>query len=62
MRGCRLGAGRPKALASIGKLAATLRDRALIIPMKRRKADERVKKLRIEDTDEFVALRRKGQR
>jgi putative DNA primase/helicase len=52
----------PKALASIGKLAATLRDRALIIPMKRRKADERVKKLRIEDTDEFAALRRKGQR
>jgi putative DNA primase/helicase len=52
----------PKALASIGKLAATLRDRALIIPMKRRKAGERVKKLRIEETDEFATLRRKAQR
>ena len=52
----------PKALASIGKLAATLRDRALIIPMKRRKAGEPVKKLRLEDTDEFATLRCKAQR
>jgi putative DNA primase/helicase len=52
----------PKALASIGKLAATLRDRALIIPMKRCKAGESVKKLRIEDTDEFATLRRMAQR
>jgi hypothetical protein len=52
----------PKALASIGRLAATLRDRALIIPMKRRKAGEPVKKLRLEDTGEFATLRRKAQR
>jgi Protein of unknown function (DUF3631) len=46
----------------VGKLAATLRDRALVIQMKRRKAGETVKKLRIEDTDEFAALRRKARR
>jgi putative DNA primase/helicase len=44
----------PKALASIGKLAETLRDRAILLPMKRRKADETVAKLRVEDTAEFA--------
>jgi putative DNA primase/helicase len=52
----------PKALASIGKLAATLRDRAIIIPMKRRTPGEKVKKLRVEDNDEFAVLRRRAQR
>jgi hypothetical protein len=52
----------PKALASIGKLAATLRDRALMIPMKRKKRGQRVEKLRGRDTNEFRTLREKAQR
>jgi Protein of unknown function (DUF3631) len=52
----------PKALASIGKLAATLRDRAIILPMKRKKRSERVAKLRGRDTDEFRTLRAKACR
>jgi hypothetical protein len=52
----------PKALASIGKLAATLRDRAVIISMKRKKRGECVEKLRGRDTDEFRNLRERAQR
>jgi putative DNA primase/helicase len=52
----------PKALASIGKLAATLRDRAVIIPMKRKKRGQPVEKLRGRDTDDFRILREKAQR
>jgi putative DNA primase/helicase len=51
-----------KAIASIGKLATTLRDRAIILPMKRRKRTESVEKLRIEDTEQFANLRRQAQR
>ena len=51
-----------KAIASIGKLAGTLRDRAIILPMKRKKPSERVAKLRSRDTDEFLELRRKARR
>ena len=52
----------PKALASIGKLAATLSDRSIIIPMKRKKRGQRVEKLRGWDNDEFRTLRQKAQR
>ena len=52
----------PKALASIGKLATTLRDRAVIIPMKRKRRGERVEKLRGRDTDDFRTLRERAQR
>ena len=53
----------PKAIASIGKLANTLRDRSIIVPMQRKKAGERVAKLRArEDGGEFLILRRKAKR
>lgn len=52
----------PKALASIGKLAATLRDRAIILRMKRKKRGEQVEKLRGRDTDSFAILRQKCRR
>ena len=52
----------PKALASIGRLAATLRDRAIILPMKRRKPDEKVTKLRVGDAPQFLMLRRQAKR
>jgi putative DNA primase/helicase len=51
-----------KAIASIGKLSGTLRDRSIIVPMKRKKPNERVEKLRSRDTDEFLELRRKARR
>ena len=51
-----------KAIASIGKLAGTLRDRSIILPMKRKKSGERVSKLRGRDTEEFLELRRKAKR
>jgi Protein of unknown function (DUF3631) len=52
----------PKAIASIGKLAATLRDRSIIIPMKRKKRNVRVSKLRAQDDQDFMTLRRKAAR
>jgi putative DNA primase/helicase len=52
----------PKAIASIGKLSGTLRDRAIILSMKRKKPGERVVKLRGRDTEEFLELRRKARR
>jgi putative DNA primase/helicase len=53
----------PKAIASIGKLANTLRDRSIILSMQRKKAGERVAKLRArEDNGEFLILRRKAKR
>jgi putative DNA primase/helicase len=52
-----------KAIASIGKLAATLQDRAIVLPMKRKKPGERITKLRErEDADRFTVLRRKASR
>ena len=51
-----------KALASIGRLAATLRDRAIILPMKRRKPNEKVTKLRVGDPPQFLMLRRQAKR
>ena len=53
----------PKAIASIGKLANTLRDRSIILSMQRKKAGERVAKLRArEDNGEFLIMRRKAKR
>ena len=52
----------PKAIASIGKLAATLRDRAIILPMKRKKRHEQVAKLRGRDNDAFRIIRERAQR
>ena len=52
----------PKALASIGKLAATLRDRAIVLPMRRKKPGETVKKLRDRDDGAFGRLREKAKR
>ena len=53
----------PKAIASIGKLANTLRDRSIILSMQRKKAGERVAKLRAREADgEFLILRRKAKR
>jgi putative DNA primase/helicase len=51
-----------KAIASIGKLAVTLRNRAIIVQMKRRKPGEKVKKVRRKDGEEFETLRRKAAR
>ena len=52
----------PKVIAGIGKLAETLRDRSITIVMRRKKPKERVIKLRAQDTDAFVILRRKALR
>jgi putative DNA primase/helicase len=52
----------PKAIASIGRLAATLRDRAIILPMKRKKRNEYVEKLRGRGSDEFRAIRERACR
>ncbi len=51
-----------KAIAAIGKLAATLRDRAVVIPMRRKKPAERVAKLRGREDETFTTLRRKAAR
>jgi putative DNA primase/helicase len=48
----------PKAFGLIGKLTATLTDRAIVIPM-RRKLREKVSRLRRRDNDEFANLRRR---
>jgi hypothetical protein len=52
----------PKAIAGIGKLAATLMDRSIILSMKRKLPGEPVAKLRAQDTEEFMNLRRKAAR
>jgi putative DNA primase/helicase len=52
----------PKAVAAIGKLADTWRDRAIILPLKRKKPGEVVTKLRAKDSEAFITLRRKAAR
>jgi putative DNA primase/helicase len=47
----------PKALAGIGRMAATLMDRSIIIAMQRRKASDKVTKLRDAEPDSFTKLR-----
>jgi Protein of unknown function (DUF3631) len=51
----------PKALASIGKLAATLQDRAIILSLKRKRRNQPVPRLK-RDTVEFSVLRQKAKR
>jgi Protein of unknown function (DUF3631) len=52
----------PKAIASIGKLAATLHDRSIRLPMRRKRRGEKVEKLRGRDNDEFRVLRERAAR
>jgi hypothetical protein len=52
----------PKAIGSIGKITETLRDRSIVLPMKRKRSGERIERLRGRDTAEFLALRRKAAR
>jgi hypothetical protein len=47
----------PKVIASIGSLPVTTSDRSIIIPLKRKRHDEKVERLREEAESEFSALR-----
>ncbi|MCH8867869.1 MAG: DUF3631 domain-containing protein [Proteobacteria bacterium] len=47
----------PKAIAAIGKLPATLMDRAIVVVMQRKKKDDKVKRLRGDKLHEFESLR-----
>ena len=49
----------PKAIASIGSLAATLEDRAVTIPMRRRAKGEQVEKLRLDRLHELEPIRQR---
>jgi putative DNA primase/helicase len=51
----------PKAISGIGRLADTLEDRSIIIPMKRKHSQDRVERLR-EDHLDFLDLRRQCRR
>lgn len=52
----------PTVFASIGKLPATIMDRSIIIPMRRRRADEPVQRLRGDRRAAFEDLGRKAAR
>lgn len=53
----------PKAIALIGRLPATLEDRAIVLPMKRKTSGERVERFRPERiVDELEVVRRKAAR
>ena len=52
----------PKAIAAIGELADTLRDRAVILQLHRKPKAAKVARLRKRDSDEFALLRRKAAR
>jgi hypothetical protein len=53
----------PKFIALIGRLAPTLMDRSIVIPMRRRMAGESVERLRLDRLDErCVSLRRQAVR
>jgi putative DNA primase/helicase len=52
----------PKAIAAIGELADTLRDRAVILQLQRKPRTAKVVRLRKRDCDEFALLRRKAAR
>lgn len=51
-----------KAIAIIGDLPATLEDRSIIIPMRRRAPDEQVERLRLDRLRELEPLRRRAWR
>jgi putative DNA primase/helicase len=48
----------PMAIAAIGKLSATLMDRSIVIPMRRRRRDEPVARLRLDRTPDLDRLAR----
>lgn len=50
----------PKVVALIGRLPATLEDRSIVIPMRRRKPEERVEHLRLDRPHELAHLPRKA--
>ena len=52
----------PKAIAAIGELADTLRDRAVILQLQRKPKAAKVARLRKRDSDEFALLRCKAAR
>jgi putative DNA primase/helicase len=53
----------PKAIALIGRLPATLEDRSIVLPMKRKTSNERVERFRPERiVDELEVVRRKALR
>lgn len=52
----------PKAIAKIGDLPATLADRSIVIPMRRKRRDEKVKRLRLDKMSELGDLRRRCAR
>jgi putative DNA primase/helicase len=52
----------PKAIAAIGELADTLRDRAVILQLQRKPRTAKVARLLKRDNDEFALLRRKAAR
>ena len=52
----------PLAVAKIGKLSATLNDRSIVVPMRRRRADEAVERFRSDRTADLDTLARKAAR
>lgn len=52
----------PKAIATIGALADTLEDRAIVVQLQRKPKTTKVARLRMRDSDEFALLRRKAAR
>ena len=52
----------PKAIAAIGELADTLRDRAVILQLQRKPRTAKMARLRKRDCEEFALLRRKAAR
>lgn len=51
-----------KAVAMIGRLADTLADRSIVIPMRRRALGEHVERLRLDRPDAFEEMRRRATR
>jgi putative DNA primase/helicase len=52
----------PKCIAMIGKLPDTLEDRALVVPLRRKRPGEKVERFRADSLREFLPLRRKARR
>lgn len=52
----------PKVIALIGKLPDTLSDRSIIINLRRKKSDETVERLRVDQATEFEVLKSKSLR
>jgi putative DNA primase/helicase len=52
----------PKAIALIGELSGTLQDRAIVVPLRRKKPGEFVERIRIDRMDIFTPLRRQAAR